>query len=229
MNKLSRKVIAGLLVGAVITAGGMAYAAVDNQAQMSPPRGEMRGGMHNRQAPPHQEEAVARMAEYFGLSQAEIKSALQNGTDFRSVGQAAMLAKISGKSFGDVMALKTDGNKWSDVTKSLGVTREQIKREMDNMLADRIVKHCHIDKAVATKLIQNGYEGRDIEMAAKIAQACGKDVQTVLNMKKINNRWPDVAKECGVDAKILRPAHNGRGGAPHNDGHGFPPPQFEDE
>ena len=228
MKNLSRKMLAGLLAGAVITASGMVYAAGYSHNSM-PPRGEMRGGMHHRQASPYKEEAAAKMAEYFGLDKSEIEKTLQNGTDFRVVGRAAMLAKVSGKSFSEVLALKTDSNKWSDVTKSLGVTREQIKREMESMLADHIAKQGNIDKSAAAKLIRNGYEGRDIEMAARIAKAAGKDVQSVLDMKKINNRWHDVAKSCGVDAKILRPAHNERGGVPHNDGHGFSPEEFESE
>ena len=55
-------------------------------------------------------------------------------------------------------------------------------------------------------------------MAAVLAKESGKDVQAVLDMKKINNRWSDVADQLGVDKSKLRPE-----GAPHHMGDSFQP------
>ena len=46
-------------------------------------------------------------------------------------------------------------------------------------------------------------------MAARIAKETDKDIQIVLDSKKINNTWWDVAKEFGVDVSKLRSEHRG--------------------
>ncbi len=43
----------------------------------------------------------------------------------------------------------------------------------------------------------------------------GKDIQSVLDLKKINNRWGDVADQLGVDRKELQKFH---GPGPHGMG-----------
>lgn len=144
-------------------------------------------------------EAARHIHEQFGVDEAEVKAALVEHRDFHDVGQAAMLAKISGKSFADVLALKTDNNTWPDVENQLGVTHEQILSQMHEMLAQRISQCGDVDAETATALLDNGYCGRDIVMAGKLATASGKDVQSVLNLKKINNRWGDVAEMLGLD------------------------------
>ena len=56
----------------------------------------------------------------------------------------------------------------------------------------------------------------------KLAKLSNKDIQTVLDMKKINNRWGDVAEQLGVDRSALRPnmgkgqfrGHGPQGGPP---------------
>ena len=41
------------------------------------------------------------------------------------------------------------------------------------------------------------------ELRKALAKASGKDIQDVLDRKRINNRWHDVARELGVDARDL--------------------------
>jgi len=65
--------------------------------------------------------------------------------------------------------------------------------------AERISKFAKIDKAKAKELIDKGYHHRDITMAAYLAEKSGKSVDSVLQMKKINNRWIDVAKSLNVE------------------------------
>ena len=44
----------------------------------------------------------------------------------------------------------------------------------------------------------------DVFEAAEIANASGKDIQSVLDRKKINNHWEDVARGFDVDPELLR-------------------------
>ena len=118
--------------------------------------------------------------------------------------------------------MKTADKRWPDVGKALGVTPEQFRKQMNEMTADRMAKRGDIDKAKALALLNNGYRAQDISMAAKIAKLSGKDLQAVLDMKKINNRWSDIAKKLGVDASKLRPDF--KKGGQHGDPQGGPPP-----
>ena len=65
--------------------------------------------------------------------------------------------------------------------------------------AERISKFAKIDKTKAKELIDKGYHHRDITMAAYLAEKSGKTINAVLQMKKINNRWHDVAKFLNVE------------------------------
>ena len=44
-----------------------------------------------------------------------------------------------------------------------------------------------------------------MDMRCIIAKASGKDIQSVLDRKQINNRWEDVADVFGVDRSLLKP------------------------
>lgn len=155
--------------------------------------------------------AAKQVADTFGVSESEVKQAIDDDADFRDIGQAAMLAKLSQKSFADVLAMKTDSNHWTDVRESLGITREAVQDAMDDMAAVHIARHNDVDQKTVILLLHNGYRPWDIESAAAIANASGKDIQTVLDSKKINNRWGDVAEQFGVSRDVLRRARE-RGG-----------------
>ena len=230
MKLMTKKMLAGMVAGAVLLAGGVTcvQAAQDrgNTEQMAG-----RQGFH--QPPQMDKEKIAeKIAGTFQVSKDEVLNALNSREDFHNVGQAAMLAKLSGKSFGDVMAMKTKDNRWRDVQDSLGITREQIRNEMDSLSAARIAEHGNVDLAAAKALLKNGYAAQDIEMAGILAKESGKTLQAVLDMKKINNRWTDVAKSLGVDAKKLHKNWQGHGGPngmmPHDRGNG-PEGPMQDE
>ena len=65
--------------------------------------------------------------------------------------------------------------------------------------AERISKFAKIEKSKAKELIDKGYHHRDITMAAYLAEKSGKTINAVLQLKKINNRWSDVAKSLNVE------------------------------
>lgn len=227
---MRKKMLAGIVAGALMVGsgfgllGGQAQAAdtVAKGGNQAPPH-MMRG--HKGGQPPmmnmNPDTVAKKLHETFGVSEAEVKEAINNKQNFQDIGQAAMLSKISGKSLKDVLEMKTADKHWPQVSKELGVKPEQIHQQMNEITADRMAKKGDIDKAKALALLNNGYRAQDISMAVKLAKLSGKDVQAVLDMKKINNRWDDVAKQLGVDMSKLRPDF--AKGAPHGGPQGGPP------
>lgn len=206
---MTRKMIAGMAAGLILLGGGLSYTYAEQNDGSRPER--MERGQFGRHQPMHmdKEKAAASIADAFQVNRDEVLEAMNSNADFRDVGHAAMLAKVSGKSFKDVLAMKTQSNRWGDVRESLGVTREQMKDVMDSLTARRIAEGGNVDSSQAEALLKEGYFVQDIEAAGILAKASGKDIRSVLSMKKINNRWWDVAKSLGVDAKVLRDGMRG--------------------
>ena len=132
------------------------------------------------------------------------------------------LKKISGKSFKDVLAMKTQDKHWPEISKELGIKPEQMRAQMNELSAERIAQRGNIDKDQALSLLNKGYRPMDVSVAAKLAKLSNKDIQTILDMKKINNRWGDVAEQLGVDRSALRP-NMGKGQFPGHGPQGGPP------
>ena len=223
MNAMKKKMLTGILAGAVLLGGGLgtmsAQAETPEGHRMPPPpmAGQKMPGQHPK-VEMNADEAAKHVAETFGVEQSEVKKAIEDKEDFRDIGQAAMYAKITGKSFKDVLALHKDQKDWREIGKSLGVTHAQIREAMLEMRAMHIGQKGLLAQDKALALLKNGYQSKDIMMAAVLAKESGKDVQAVLDMKKINNRWSDVADQLGVDKSKLRPE-----GAPHHMGGSFQP------
>ena len=212
MKAMMKKTAAGLLAGVMIMGGGLAAGTAlahgfGSGMGMGPGMGMGHPGMERRgehQRPMMDMAGIARrIAEEFGVDEGEVRAALDARRDFRDIGQAAMLAKISGRSFQDVLAMKTS---WFDVAKSLGVTREQMQGAVQEHIAAQIARRGGTDKALVLSLLADGYRAWDVAFAARLARASGKDVQDVLAMKKINNRWMDVARELKVGKDAVPPA-----------------------
>ena len=119
------------------------------------------------------------------------------------------------------------------VGESLGVTREMIHETMAELMAARIADDkTNLTTEEVRTLLRDGYHPRDVRAAGVLGKAAGKDAREILGMKKINNGWEDVAKELGLDAKVLREAFRhdwmmggpGRGpGMGHGPGRGHGP------
>ena len=154
---MNKKILIGMVAGAALLGTGaglmQAQASADEQEPSystpdhpgRPPRPVM-----------NTDEMAKRIHETFGVDEAEVKAAIEANRDFRDIGQAAMLSKISGKSFKDVLGMKTEKNTWEDVGKSLGVTRDQVHEQLDDMMASRIEQKGNVDKDTALKLLRNG-------------------------------------------------------------------------
>lgn len=215
MRWTQRKIVAGVVAGLVLTVGGfgMLSAQSKDKTDLRPRYCVTQDGRTDGQSPKMTTDEVAQhIAESFGVDAKQVKSALDEQKDFRDIGRAAMLAKISGKSFADVMALKTDDKDWRDIESSLGVTREKVRQLRIEMTVKDLSRDGVIDEEGALKLLKDGYEQWDISCASILAEAAGKDIQSVLALKKINNRWGDVADQLGVDRKELKKFH---GPGPH--------------
>lgn len=198
MGNFKKKILAGLLSGALILAGSQALAAPDDM-----PGNDMR-----------QEEEASRadwakfIAERYNVDSAQVEKALNDGVSIDDIKQAAVLAEISGKSFSEVLGMKVS---WMQVAEKLGVTHEQIveyyKQDRDEFFA----KQSGVDVKTLQSLRKDGYHPHDIRIAAKIAKASNKNIKSVLEKRKINNTWDDVAKSFGVDMKkIMPPPHERR-------------------
>lgn len=230
---MRKKMLAGIVAGALMAGAG--FGMLSGQAQAADKAGQsgrpdkppmMRGhrGAERPMMNMNPDEVAKQLNKTFGVSEQEVKDALNAKRDFQDIGQAAMLSKISGKSLKDVLAMKTADKHWPEVGKELGVKPEQVQAQMNEMTAARMAERGSIDKAKALALLNNGYQPMDIGQAAKLAKLTNKDIQAVLDMKKINNTWGDVAQQLGVDKSALRPegpdgqfpGHGPQGGPPHD-------------
>ena len=190
---IKKKILAGLLSGALLFAGGQAFAA--------PPE------MPDDNTWQEQEAAnIGGWAKYlsgrYGVDSAQVETALNNGVHIEDVKQAAVLAKLSGKSFSDVLAMKVD---WFQVADKLGVTREQIGEFYEQERIEYFAKMADTDAKTFSSLLKDGYNPHDIMIAGRIAKESKKNIKSVLEKRKINNTWEDVAKSFGVDLKKLMP------------------------
>lgn len=187
---IKKRILAGILGGALFLTSSQAFA--------SPP--EMPADDN-----PWQEEMAANIGGWakfistrYGLSSEEVETALNNRVHIEDVRRAAVLAKLSGKSFSEVLAMKVD---WPQVAQKLGITREQVDeffwKERNETFAERL----GISTKTFEDLLKDGYDVRDISIAGLIAKNSGKNIKTVLEKRRINNTWDDVAKSFGVDLK----------------------------
>ena len=206
MNKKMIMALAagGLLFGASLF--GVTGEAAEGDHHDGPPMGHH----HMGQGPwrMNNEEAAARAAEMFGVDEAEVAAYLaENPRAFRDIFPCSMLARTSGHSFAEVMAFYEEQGDWRAVGESLGVTREMIHETMGELMATRLADDkTNLTPEEARELLREGYHPRDVRAAGILGKAANKSARDILAMKKINNGWDDVAKELGLDAKVLREA-----------------------
>ena len=208
MSNFKKNLIAGLLSGALILTGGQAFAA-----HHQTPHG------HSQAWQEETAQNIDGWAKYFsenyGVDAAQVEKAMKDGTHIEDIRQAAMLSKLSGKSFSDVLAMKVG---WRQVAEKLGVTREQIKNFRTQERATQLATQANSDVKTVEALIKDGYDPHDIVIAGRIAKESNKNIKSVLDKRKINNTWDDVAKSFGVDMKKIMPPPPGHHGNRHGGG-----------
>lgn len=200
MNFLTKKSLIGLTAGVVLLVGAVSPLAVQAAAQDDcsgqPP------AMHQRHFDP--DKLAQRIADTYGVKKEDVLKYRQEGINFRDVSKASFLSKASGKSLKEVMELKTYDNSWRDVAGSLGLTKEQLKATRNDIAATRLEQKLHISKEKTLGLMQQGYRAHDIAVANALAGNTGKPISDILDMKKINNTWHDVATAAGVDDNTFK-------------------------
>lgn len=194
---MKEKMLAGVLAGAFIFSVSAGSPAAFAEEQKPPPKAEQ-----PRMSKAEIDALAKDIAQQYGVNQTEVRTALGEDRLMDDIYYAAMLAKISGKSFANVLSMKAD---WFDVMKKLNITPEQWKNVLRDMTAEDIASRSYLDKETVKKLMDEHYSPRDIRTAGRLAHAAKKDVRSVLNMKRINQHWFDVAKELKVDPKVVRP------------------------
>ena len=191
---MKKRILAGLLGGALLLTG--------SQALANPPEMPDRDKFWEEEAKAHTGDRAKYISEKYGVDSAQVEAALNDGVHFGDVKFAAALAKLSGKSFSEVLAMRVD---WFQVAEKLGVSQEQLKAFFEQEHDEHFAKMAGMDAKTFKSLLKEGYDPHDIMIAGKIAQESGKNVKNVLDKRKINNTWEDVAKSFGVDMKKIMP------------------------
>lgn len=190
---IKKKILAGLLSGALLFTG--------TQALANPPEPPPQEDWQEHEAA-NVDNWAKNISEKYGVDAAQVETAFKDGVHIEDIKSAAVLAKLSGKSFSEVLAMKVD---WAQVAEKLGVTREQLKAFHEQERDEHFAKRAGIDVKTWQSLIKDGYDPRDIMIAGKIAQVSNKNIKSVLDKRKINNTWEDVAKSLGVNMKTIMP------------------------
>ena len=138
-------------------------------------------------------------AEWYGVNEKEILNAVKAGKHFKDIEFAALLSKISGKSFTQVLSMKND---WRDVMKKLNITPEKYDAACKELMIKGLAAESELPESTVKNLLDNHYHPLDIKIAGRLAKASGKDVQEILDSKKINQRWADVAEQLNVDKNL---------------------------
>ena len=226
MKKLSRNTIAAMVAGTFIMAAAASPFIVQAAEIEQVPAGQHQKGQRGPNAPKMSpEQAAQRISDVYGIDKATVLKYNTAGQSYQDISKAAFLAKASGKSIEDVIILKTPTNTWKDVTITLGITKEQMKTARQDMVADRLNKKIGLDKQVTLNLLNDGYHARDIGMASQLAKNTNKTINEVLDMRKINNTWSDVATTLGVDQETFKKDNQelgfgfGHRGPGHHKGH----------
>ncbi len=218
MKLFNTKNLATLAVGGLLLGSLAAPLAAEAAQEAQAPRFEHRGGSPD---------GMRAFAAKLGLSESDLETCRAKGISPRDLGQAAQLAKLSGKSLHEIMLAKNLDTSWQELAASLGVTDEQLKAARSEMMAEHLEKRLKIAKTTALDLLQKGYNPRDIGAANLIASKSGKSLDEVLGQKKINNRWSEVAQNFGVDFKELHKSEmNRHPGEGPREAHNQPPVHF---
>ena len=196
MFDFRKKLFIGILSGAMIFTGGTSSAApeVPELPEYDEARQEKSVEAHGAW--------LKYFSDKYGVDSAQIEKALSDGVHIGDIRYAAVLSKLSGKNFSDVLAMKVD---WGQVADKLGVKHEQIADFFQQEREEYFAKRVGIDVKTLQALLKDDYAPHDIDIAGKIAKASNKNIKNVLEKRRINNTWEDVAKSFGVDMKKIMP------------------------
>ena len=145
------------------------------------------------------DEMAQQFATTFNVDKKVLLDYQTKGYTMRDFHQAALIASAGNKSFTDVMNAKTATNSWKDVMDSFSITNEQLQQAAQGFMSKQISTMLQIDESTVSGLLKDGYQPTDIVMASVLSKQASKTIPDVLNLKKINNTWKDVAASIGID------------------------------
>ncbi len=186
--------LAAALTGACMTVGLTAYALPDYAA----------AAPYKMQQSYFDADGFADgLSAYFGVKKDSVAKALKDGWRPGDLCRASAIAYASDKSLDDVLSAKTASNRWFEVAEACGVTREREWQAMRELHQKRLASQTGCSKSDLDALQKDGYTQRDIVFSAVLAKQSGKNVKSIIEMKKINNRWEDVAASLGVEEDAM--------------------------
>ena len=153
----------------------------------------------------HQDRFIKQAAAELGVEQQTVKDFFAQGNGPRDLHMALIFSEASGKSLSTVLADKTAAVSWPELEKKYSLDRTQLHQARENLMIRQVIKFSTLDEQSVRDLIKAGYQPHDIAFAGKLANKTHTSVQSVLDKKKINNSWRDVAKELGLSDADLRP------------------------
>ena len=153
----------------------------------------------------HQDRFIKQAATELGVEQQTIKDFFAQGNGPRDLHMALIFSEASGKSLSAVLADKTAAISWPELEKKYSLDRAQLHQARENLMIRQVVKFSALDEQSVRDLLKDGYQPHDIAFAGKLADKTHTAVQSVLDKKKINNSWRDVAKELGLTETDFRP------------------------
>ena len=193
---LTKKVIVLALAGAFIVTGIGITQLPQSVALAASQQVQCQG---QQQKPNFNPEVMAQnIQDSFGIDKQVILDYNKQGWKMHDLHSAAFLAYASDKPISDILNAKTMTNDWKDVGQSFGVTREKIHTVMQTIMSKKMAAKLDVDSAVINSFLSQGYHPRDIAMAVTLSKHIDKTIDEIINMKKINNRWSDVATALGI-------------------------------
>lgn len=101
------------------------------------------------------------------------------------------------KTLGQVIAM-SDKYTWEGLKLALDLTPQKFRDRAIEYQPDRLFKRMDIKRAVTIKYMRLGFPMHHVNTAALLALKCGRDIESILLMKKPNNTWNEVALQLGL-------------------------------
>lgn len=145
---------------------------------------------------PTKEKLVGILHNDYGFSEDEL-GRYYDEVGFNDLEIFCMYAYFAKKPLENVISMR-DKYTWEGLKLALGLTPQKFRDGAIAYQADRLLKRMDIKRAVTIKYMRLGFPMHHVNTAALLAIKCGKDIETVLLMKKPNNTWNDVALRLGL-------------------------------
>jgi len=232
-KRFTRKwLIIGIALALAVSMVGPTLAAAAPKQDDRPPAAAVH---HHRGVPKAPEAGKALLFEgllkELGVTDANLAAYKTQGHSPADVLRAAVLAKMTGKTVDQVLAMKTPTNNWQDVLGTLNVKVADVRKEMRTLLAGArkeagqeirlskrawprakghrqdaalFFKAIGLDQDTLQQYVAKGYRRADVVKAGVLAKVSGKTIDQILAMKTASNTWEDVTASLGLTRQSIR-------------------------